>query len=300
MKKFSKILLGIAAVLGVTGCGFTVAGSAMGAGLEDVHYEGHSVRHMMRKMERLGDIWDEDDWDEDDDDWDEDDDWEDDSRSRSAGSASSTDDTEDYSFDNIYSMDIELSCDELILRETDDSKFTVHVEGSDINRVRVGTEGSELQIEGDGKPENRTVIVTYPKGTDFTEISLDIGAGTAFLEDDITAREFSASVGAGTMENSGRITVTESDVEVGIGTLELTDLDTNYLEGECGVGILALDVAGAKTDYSYRISCGTGSILLDNEEFSGLGAMKKIDNEGASRKIQLECGMGTVEVDFEA
>ena len=52
------------------------------------------------------------------------------------------------------------------------------------------------------------------------------------MEDDITAREFSASVGAGTMENSGRITVTESDVEVGIGTLELTDLDTNYLEGE--------------------------------------------------------------------
>ena len=145
-----------------TGCGFTVAGSAMGAGLEDVHYEGHSVRHMMRKMERLDDIWDEDGWDEDDDDWDEDDDWEDDSRSRSSGSSSSTDDTEDYSFDNIYSMDIELSCDELILRETDDSKFTVHVEGSDINRVRVGTEGSELQIEGDGKPENRTVIaVSY-------------------------------------------------------------------------------------------------------------------------------------------
>ncbi len=72
------------------------------------------------------------------------------------------------------------------------------------------------------------------------------------------------------------------------------------IDNEGASRILALDVAGAKTDYSYRISCGTGSILLDNEEFSGLGAMKKIDNEGASRKIQLECGMGTVEVDFEA
>lgn len=298
MKKFSKILLGIAAVLGVTGCGFTVAGSAMGAGLEDVHYEGHSVRHMMRKMERLDDIWDEDDDDWDEDDWD-DDDWEDDSRSRSSGSASSADATEDYSFDSISSMDIELSCDELILRETEDSKFAVHVEGSDINQVRVGTEGSELQIESKGEPENRTVMVSYPKGTDFTEISLDIGAGTAFLEDDITAREFSASVGAGTMENSGWITVTEADVEVGVGTLDLTDLDARYLEGECGIGTLTLQAVGTKTDYSYRISCGTGSILLENEEFSGLGAMKKIDNEGASRKIQLECGMGTVEVDFE-
>lgn len=298
MKKFSKILLGIAAVLGVTGCGFTVAGSAMGAGLEDVHYEGHSVRHMLRKMERLDDIWDEDDDDWDEDDWD-DDDWEDDSRSRSSGSTSSADATEDYSFDNISSMDIELSCDELILRETEDSKFAVHVEGSDINQVRVGTEGSELQIESKGEPENRTVMVSYPKGTDFTEISLDIGAGTAFLEDDITAREFSASVGAGTMENSGRITVTEADVEVGVGTLDLTDLDARYLEGECGIGTLTLQAVGTKTDYSYRISCGTGSILLENEEFSGLGAMKKIDNEGASRKIQLECGMGTVEVDFE-
>ena len=153
--------------MGVTGCGFTVAGSAMGAGLEDVHYEGHSVRHMMRKMERLGDIWDEDDWDEDDDDWDEDDDWEEDSRSRSSGSASSTDDTEDYSFDNIYSMDIELSCDELILRETDDSKFTVHVEGSDINRVRVGTRRLRTSDRGRRKTGKSYSYSYLPKGNRF-------------------------------------------------------------------------------------------------------------------------------------
>lgn len=298
MKKFSKIVLGIAAVLGIAGGGFTVAGAAMGAGLEDVNYKGHSVRHMIRRMERLDDIWDEDDWDEDD--WDEDDDWEDDSRSRSSGSASSADATEDYRFDNITSMDIELSCDELILREAEDNSFAVKVTGQDTERVRVGIEGSELKIESKGEPENRTVTVSYPKGTEFTEISLEVGAGTASLEDDISAREFSVSVGAGIMENSGRITVTEADVEVGVGTLELTELDAQYLEGECGVGTLTLQAAGAKEDYSYRISCGTGSILLENEEFSGLGAMKKIDNEGASRKIQLECGMGTVEVDFEA
>lgn len=296
MKKFSKIVLGLAAVIGVTGCGFTVAGAAMGAGLEDVHYEGRSVRHMMRKLDHLDDIWDDDDWE--DDDWDEEDDWDDD-WDRSSGSSSSSEGTEEYHFDHISSMDIELSCDELILRETEDHKVTVKVKGQNTDQVRVGAEGSELKIESKGEPENRTVMVSYPKGTEFAEVSLDIGAGTASLENDISSREFSASVGAGTMENSGRITVTEADVEVGVGSLDLTDLDAQYLEGECGIGTLTLQAVGTKTDYSYRISCGTGSILLENEEFSGLGAMKKIDNEGASRKIQLECGMGTVEVDFE-
>lgn len=291
MKKFSKIVLGTAAVFGVLGCGFTVAGADMGASVEEMKYEGSNMQKAVNRMVRMVDHWDEDDdWD---DDWD-DDDWDEKQAVPSGDSGT-------YEFDSISSMDIELNYDELILRESEDRKITVTVDGDAADRVRVSTEGSELQIENkdDYRPEERTVTITYPAGTEFTEVSIDIDKGTAALEDDLKAGEFSVSVGAGTLENYGIVTAGQTDIEVGVGTLELADLDADYIEAECGVGMMSLDVAGRKEDYNYRISCGVGSVLLGEDEFTGLGSTKKVDNNGASRKMQLECGMGTLEVDFE-
>lgn len=291
MKKFSKIVLGTAAVFGVLGCGFTVAGAAMGASVEEMKYAGSNMQKAVNRMVRMVDHWDEDDdWD---DDWD-DDDWDEKQAVPSGDSGT-------YEFDSISSMDIELNYDELILRESEDRKITVTVDGDAADRVRVSTEGSELQIENkdDYRPEERTVTITYPAGTEFTEVSIDIDKGTAALEDDLKAGEFSVSVGAGTLENYGIVTAGQTDIEVGVGTVELTDLDADYIEAECGVGMMSLDVAGRKEDYNYRISCGVGSVLLGEDEFTGLGSTKKVDNNGASRKMQLECGMGTLEVDFE-
>lgn len=290
MKKFSKIVLGTAAVFGVLGCGFTVAGAAMGASVEEMKYEGSNVQKAVNRMVRMVDHWDDDDWD---DDWD-DDDWDEKQAVPSGDSGT-------YEFDSISSMDIELNYDELILRESEDRKITVTVDGDAADRVRVSTEGSELQIENkdDYRPEERTVTITYPAGTEFTEVSIDIDKGTAALEDDLKAGEFSVSVGAGTLENYGIVTAGQTDIEVGVGTVELADLDADYIEAECGVGMMSLDVAGRKEDYNYRISCGVGSVLLGEDEFTGLGSTKKVDNNGASRKMQLECGMGTLEVDFE-
>lgn len=80
MRKFSKIVLGAAAVLGVAGLGLTAGGVAMGATMDDMRYEGSSVQKVVNRMVRVAeslndhDDWDDDDWD-DHDDWD-DDDWE--------------------------------------------------------------------------------------------------------------------------------------------------------------------------------------------------------------------------------
>lgn len=263
----------------------------MGASVEEMKYEGSNMQKAVNRMVRMVDHWDEDDdWD---DDWD-DDDWDEKQAVPSGDSGT-------YEFDSISSMDIELNYDELILRESEDRKITVTVDGDAADRVRVSTEGSELQIENkdDYRPEERTVTITYPAGTEFTEVSIDIDKGTAALEDDLKAGEFSVSVGAGTLENYGIVTAGQTDIEVGVGTLELADLDADYIEAECGVGMMSLDVAGRKEDYNYRISCGVGSVLLGEDEFTGLGSTKKVDNNGASRKMQLECGMGTLEVDFE-
>ena len=52
MRKFSKIVLGAAAVLGVAGLGLTAGGVAMGATMDDMRYEGSSVQKVVNRMVR--------------------------------------------------------------------------------------------------------------------------------------------------------------------------------------------------------------------------------------------------------
>lgn len=114
MRKFSKIVLGAAAVLGVAGLGLTAGGVAMGATMDDMRYEGSSVQKVVNRMVRVAEsLNDHDDWD--DDDWDDHDDWDDDDWEIEDIAPAGKDGT--YELENISSMDIELNYDELILQE---------------------------------------------------------------------------------------------------------------------------------------------------------------------------------------
>ena len=215
MRKFSKIVLGAAAVLGVAGLGLTAGGVAMGATMDDMRYEGSSVQKVVNRMVRVAEsLNDHDDWD--DDDWDDHDDWDDDDWEIEKIDPVGKDGT--YELENISSMDIELNYDELILQEYDGKNVKVSISGDDTDHVRVSTEDTELKIESKGKtkPEERQVVVLYPAGMEFAEVNIDVEAGTATLDDNLNTREFSVSVGAGTLENYGAITAREADVEVGV------------------------------------------------------------------------------------
>ena len=41
-----------------------------------------------------------------------------------------------------------------------------------------------------------------------------------------------------------------------------------------------------------------GNIDLGDSQYSGFGIEKTISNDGAKRKMVLECGMGDIQVDF--
>ena len=209
MRKFSKIVLGAAAVLGVAGLGLTAGGVAMGATMDDMRYEGSSVQKVVNRMVRVAEsLNDHDDWD--DDDWDDHDDWDDDDWEIEDIAPAGKDGT--YELENISSMDIELNYDELILQEYDGKNVKVSISGDYTDKVRVTTEGTELKIESKGKtkPEGRQVVVRYPAGMEFTEVNIDVEAGTATLENNLNTREFSVSVGAGALENYGAITAREA------------------------------------------------------------------------------------------
>lgn len=311
MKKFTKVMVIIAATIAVAGIGLSVAGAALGGGIDDTLWKFRE----WTDNDFDWDFYDDDDWDDDHDDWNDDDHNEDDfhgaeevtvekntvSSEGSTVSAVSNEQKEGrvYHFEPKDNLEIELRYDELILAEQDEQKITVEVINDSTGDVRVTENGNTLEISSSRKLKvHRTVKVFYPKEMNFREVELSVGAGRVEMKNNLTADSLEISLGAGEVISYGEITVTEADLEVGTGSMELDRLDAKEINGECGMGNMELEVTGKRSDYSYSLECGIGSIEMDDEEYSGLGREKEIQNPGSSRYMDLECGIGTIIVTF--
>lgn len=147
------------------------------------------------------------------------------------------------------------------------------------------------------------------------KVDIELGAGLMELNR-IAAEKILLEVGA------GQITVAEMeadtlDVSVGMGEILVEDLKVEkllgevgmghlYLEGsiadkadmECAVGSLEMVVEGSEKDFNYDVECGMGNIRLDGKNFGGVAQEQIIDN-GATKKMLVECAMGDVNISFK-
>ena len=69
-------------------------------------------------------------------------------------------------------------------------------------------------------------------------------------------------------------------------------------EIECGVGEVVLALDNKEEDFDYKVSCGIGSVLVGENSYSGFREKRKL-TMGAGRKMEIECGIGSVAVTFE-
>ena len=100
----------------------------------------------------------------------------------------------------------------------------------------------------------------------------------------------------------GAVSVTGADagkleVDSDVGAVKFEGNVDGDVDAECSVGAVKLDLAGEKADFNYEIKCRVGSITVDGEGFSGLSKERKINN-GAAKKMELDCSTGAIEVKF--
>lgn len=299
MKKFTKVMLVIAAVFAAVGIGLSAGGVAMGASMEHVEvlqelknsYKG--VAHFVGWNDDWDDDWDDDDWD--------DDDGYDDDETRVQGTENG-DNTRVYEVAEVSELEIELKYDELVLCSdasvNDGPGIRVEVTNDSSGNVKVKTEGDTLKIKGDRKARNRSVKVFYPENAQFRSVEIDVDAGSASIGNDLETDEISVSIGAGEFVNSGEITAREADFSVGVGSVDVQSLEAKKIDGECGMGDLSIKVKGKEEDYNYKLECGVGEISIGDDSYSGIASDKTLKNPDAAGKVELECGMGTVRVSF--
>lgn len=208
-----------------------------------------------------------------------------------------------YTFNDVTKLDVELTWDSFAMERWDRNDFGVEIEGDEKEEVSVLQQGQEVKLVskkvGEKQEEPRTVTFYYPENTSFREVDIEIGAGSAELMDAITADEFSFTVGAGEGNAYDRINAGEISLEVGVGVLDLDVIEAWEIDGECGMGSLDATFAGREEDYFIKTEGGLSSIVIGGNELGGIAGNHSFGNKGAAHTAEFECGMGSINIDFE-
>ena len=146
-------------------------------------------------------------------------------------------------------------------------------------RARCYLDDDKLKIErGEFKSSRKEakIEVIVPENYDFDKVEVEAGAAACEINGIVT-RKLELQSGVSSMAFTGRV--------------------DEKLEVETGVGVTSVKLTGSREDYNYKIQCGAGSVNIDGDQYSSLGVERKIDNR-AARSMELECGVGTIEVQF--
>ena len=295
MKKFTKVVLSCAIVSGLAGMGLSAAGIAMGGAVlgKDVLAKALDERLSTENIRWSVSVLNhEDDWD--------DLDWDDEERKWEDSAASHEENgVQVYEFDVFKNLDIELSADELHLKQYNGDEIRIEVENND-DKVRVRTEGDTLKIKSLTQMNGTEVIVYYPEKQEFHEVDIEVDAGAIYMDDDFHAHDLEIQVGAGNMISKGNVSAREISMDVGTGEVEMHSVEASSVDAECGIGKLTIKLSGTEADYRYEVECGLGSVTIGDETYSGISEKKKAANADASRNLEVECGLGEVNISFGA
>ena len=161
------------------------------------------------------------------------------------------------------------------------------------------------------------MTIAIPKGKKFEEVTFCTNAGKIEMTHSVWAQEVDFEINAGELVadqvtaggefaakvDAGRLSVAKFEAETleancGLGEMELGGRALAGLSADCGMGRIELALIGREEDYDYTISCGMGVVQINGESYTALGTDREIDN-GTGNEIELECGMGEIEVTVE-
>lgn len=210
--------------------------------------------------------------------------------------------TEDL--EGISELDIELSYVELIMERSDCNQIEVSTRNMDpqlLEDLSIYRDEDTLEIcaqdtrlwKNIGKNNAGELIIHVPDN--LKGISTSLGTGTLYMRD-IRTGELDISIGTGTADIQG-FEAREVSASAGTGSISLQGSVNSDLDLECGIGTIEFQDSGKMTDYNYSVSCGMGSIQIGDDEFTKPAGNQNINNH-AGKEMDIECGMGTVNIAF--
>ena len=224
-----------------------------------------------------------------------------------------------FSADSFENLDLELTAGTFEIVEGDSDKIIVR----SAKKIDLIQSGKTLIVDTDRgvkvhffgvSDEGHHVEITLPKGKEFRNIDIEIGAGQ--LEADLlTAEDVEMMIGAGSIivdkfvcekgkvsVGAGEAIIKEGvagklDLDVGLGDLQYDGSLGGDLDADCGMGNMDIRLDSREEDYNYQIDVGMGDISVGNSSYGGMAQSKDIDHD-ADADMDLDCGMGSIKIKF--
>lgn len=220
-----------------------------------------------------------------------------------------------YGAEEITGLDVEIGTCQLKILPSEDQNLYVRAEsaGSYQGYVSDGTLhlkaisstglGASLSTEDntinlDLQAPGCEITLYVPTDFYFEEVKVSLGAGSVASSTLWRAGELELELAAGEIELSN-LEVVSLNAQVGAGTLTYNGSVLGNADVECGMGDIELELSGAETDFNYDVEVAAGDVIIGRESFGGIAGERSINNN-ASKNINVECAMGTVDITFVA
>lgn len=183
--------------------------------------------------------------------------------------------TQEISNNDIKDLNIKIDAGKVKIKTGDSFKVECKKAVIDVNE-----KDNALYIESKniinflGK-NNQEIVIYVPSDYEFQNVSLEIGAGVAVIND---------------------VKCDTTEIECGAGQIE-GNISVNNIDIDCGAGKVELKVEGNKNEYNYDLDVGIGQIEVGDVTIGGSGD-KKVKNTEENRNIKIDCGTGKVNVKF--
>lgn len=205
----------------------------------------------------------------------------------------------DMDASEVKCIELNLDAGTIEIKESEDGSFYYETDGVMLvtSKYKNGTLDLTAGFESKWKSLGSSAgsaIIYLPKQT-YEEIKLDMGAGefTGYIPE---CEILSVSMGAGEC-NFDSVKAKETKFQVGAGECHIGRLETDDMDADIAVGEISIGIVGEENDYDYDIEVGAGEVHIGTRTYSGIGSGGSRDN-GSDRKIDVECGMGEVRLDF--
>lgn len=160
-------------------------------------------------------------------------------------------------------------------------KIILHINAKEVKKVNIEVGAASIDLSG--------LNVT-------DELELTVGAGELNISEG-SAEKLNLHVAAGevVIEN---FAAKECKVELGAAAMIYDGTLGKKTEISVGTGTVELKLDGSVDNYYVEASVGLGGVSVAGRELGGLGQVKS-GNSSAENRMKLECGLGSISVDFK-
>lgn len=194
--------------------------------------------------------------------------------------------------EEIKRLEIDVKNAEIYIFSTEEAKLYF-----DSNRKKeIGrVEGKTLKLEEEFSREPLVLEIYIPEDL-LKEIDIKADGGILHA-DKIVADKVSIEIDAGEAEVNQLIANNQAEIRTNAGKIIVGFFEGPKLELDCDMGSVMLVCEGNKKDYDYKLECGMGQIVFDEERYSGLGEEIHIKN-GTNKLIEADCDVGEIILEF--